>query len=443
MNMVRPGDRGWDAARGTFNLVIDQQPEAIAFPADAREVAAVIAGARERGLRVAAQATGHNPGPLGSLRDTVILNTSALTGVTIDAATRRVRVGAATRWEEVTPRLSELGLAALHGSSPDVGIVGYSLGGGIGWLARKHGMQANAVTAIELVTADGHLVRTDPSREPELFWALRGGGGNFGVVTEFVFRLHQVGPQITGGAMAWSAEHAEAVLDAFRVTTDRASSNLTLAAIRRNAPPAPWLPESAHGRPVVMVVACHSGSAEEAAADLAGLRAVGEPLADIVMEKEYVAQQSMLDATQPKGMHYYWKSEFVPGLSDDLLATYHAQFEGLMAPASQVVLFHLAGAPNERPEDDGAFGNREAAFACVVQSMGAPDLPPGENRAWVRSAWEALRPFSTGGNYINFQTDDEPDSRTVDSYRSNYDRLRAAKQRYDPQNLFRVNRNIR
>ena len=183
VRVVHPGDDGWDAARGTFNVLIDQQPEAIAFPADEREVAAVLADARERGLRVALQATGHNPGPLGSLEGTLILNTSALTGGPIDAAARRVRAGAATRWEDVTPGLSELGLAGLHGSSPDVGIVGYSLGGGIGWLARKHGMQTNAVTAIELVTAEGRLVRTDAEHEPDLFWALRGGGGNFGVVT--------------------------------------------------------------------------------------------------------------------------------------------------------------------------------------------------------------------------------------------------------------------
>jgi FAD/FMN-containing dehydrogenase len=173
------------------------------------------------------------------------------------------------------------------------------------------------------------------------------------------------------------------------------------------------------------------------------VRSVGEPLADLIVRKPYVDQQTLLDATQPKGMHYYWKSEFVPGLSDDLLATYHAQFVDQVAPANQIVLFHLAGALNEHSEDDGAVGNRDAGFACVVQSMAAPTVPPEENRAWVRSAWEALRPFSTGGNYVNFQTDDEPDARTSASYRSNYDRLRAAKLRYDPDNVFRVNRNIR
>ncbi len=209
--VVHPGDDDWDAARGTFNVLIDQQPEAIAFPANEREVAAVLADARERGLRVAVQATGHNPGPLGSLEGTLILNTSALTGVSIDAGARRVRVGAATRWEAVTPGLSELGLAGLHGSSPDVGIVGYSLGGGIGWLARKHGMQTNAVTAIELVTAEGRLVRTDAEHEPDLFWALRGGNGNYGVVTAIEFAVLPV-PELYAGALFFPVEQIADVL---------------------------------------------------------------------------------------------------------------------------------------------------------------------------------------------------------------------------------------
>jgi hypothetical protein len=252
-----------------------------------------------------------------------------------------------------------------------------------------------------------------------------------------------VGPQVTAGVIAWPAANAEEVLDVFRSITESAPRELTLAAVRRNAPPAPWLPPPSHGTPIVMVVACHSGSPEQAEADLARLRAVGEPLADLIVRKEYVAQQTLLDATQPAGMSYYWKSEWLPGLSDDLLRTYHQQFVGLEAPANQIVLFHLAGALNERPEDDGAVGSRDAAFACVVQSMTAPDVSPDANRAWVRSAWEALRTFSTGANYVNFQTDDEPDARTAASYGSNYERLRAAKRRFDPSNVFRVNRNIR
>jgi Berberine and berberine like len=191
-------------------------------------------------------------------------------------------------------------------------------------------------------------------------------------------------------------------------------------------------------------LACHSGDPDQAAADLEPITSIGEPLANLIQPKEYVAQQSMLDATQPKGMHYYWKSEYVPGLSDGLIAAYQRQFEGLSAPANQIVLFQMDGALNERAADDGAVGNRDASFACVIQSMWAPDSPAGDsNRAWVRNAWEAVRPFSTGGNYINFQTQDEPEDRTLEAFGANYARLKAVKARYDPTNLFRVNRNIR
>ena len=192
------------------------------------------------------------------------------------------------------------------------------------------------------------------------------------------------------------------------------------------------------------MLVCHSGSLEQAQADLAPIKAHGEPLADLIVVKDYVAQQTLLDATQPKGMHYYWKSEFVPGLSDELFAAYNAQFVGLKAPANQMVLFQIDGALNEHPEDDGAMGNREAAFACVIQAMWKPDSGADDaNREWVRNAWQAIKPYSTGGNYVNFQTEDEADERTVASYRDNYARLETIKAKYDPSNVFRVNRNIR
>src|SRR4051794_30691794 len=212
--LVQQGDPDWDAARGAFNLLVDQRPDAIALPEDEREVAAAVAEAARRDLRVAPQSPAHNAGPLGSLEGTLLLNTSRLTSVVIDQDARRVRVGTAIRWQDIVPRLSELGLAALHGSSPDVGIAGYSLGGGVGWLARKHGMQANAVTAIEIVTADGHLVRTDATHEPDLFWALRGGGGNFGIVTAIEFAVLPVA-EVYSGALFFPIERLAEILHAW------------------------------------------------------------------------------------------------------------------------------------------------------------------------------------------------------------------------------------
>lgn len=263
------------------------------------------------------------------------------------------------------------------------------------------------------------------------------------MVTEFVFRLHEIGPEVTAGLIAWSADEAEGVNDLFKRVTASAPRELTLAMLMRNAPPAPWLDGEHHGKPMVAFVVCHTGSPEQAESDLAEVRAFGEPWADLIQIKEYAGQQSMLDATQPKGMNYYWKSEFLPGLSDELLAEYRAQFVGLEAPANQIVLFHLEGALGGFDEDDGAAGNRDAAFACVIQSMWPEGGPADANRGWVRSAWNTLKKYSTGGNYINFQTDDESDERTAESYRENLSRLALVKAQYDPENLFRVNRNIK
>lgn len=441
--LALPGDDAYTAATTIWNGMITRRPAAVVRAASVQDVVRTVRAAAADGTELAIRGGGHNIAGLALSDGGLTLDMSGFRDVTVDADARIARVGAGALLADADRATLAHGLAAPFGFVSLTGVAGLTLGGGFGYLTRRFGWTVDSLTEVEIVMADGTIRRASATEEPELFWALRGGGGNFGVVTEFAFRLHEVDPQITGGVIAWSADHAEEVLNVFRSTTERASRNLTLAAVRRNAPPAPWLPESAHGKPVVMVVVCHSGTAEEADAELAELRGVATPLADLIMRKPYVEQQTLLDATQPSGMHYYWKSEFVPELSDELLATYHAQFVGQKAPANQITLFHLAGALNERAEDDGAVGNRDAGFACVTQSMAAPTVAPEENRAWVRSAWEALRAFSTGGNYVNFQTDDEPADRTAASYRSNYERLLAAKRRYDPDNVFRVNRNIR
>jgi FAD/FMN-containing dehydrogenase len=354
------------------------------------------------------------------------------------------RVGPGCTLGDVDQQTQTHGLAATLGFVSATGVAGLTVGGGFGYLSRRFGWTVDDLEEVEIVTADGEERRASRSVNEDLFWALRGGGGNFGVVTEFVFRLHEVGPKVTAGIIAWPAAEADGVLDVFRRVAESSPRELTSVVLRRNAPPAPWLPQEAHGTPIIAIVVCHSGDLDQAQSDLAPIKAYGEPLADLIQVKDYVAQQTMLDATQPKGMHYYWKSEFVPGLSDGLFATYNEHFAGLKAPANQIVLFQVGGAPNDHPEDDGAVGNRDAAFACVIQSMWAPDSGAGDsNREWVRSAWNALKEYSTGGNYINFQTADESDDRTAEAYRANYERLASIKARYDPTNLFRVNRNIR
>ena len=438
-----PGDDGFDQSTLIWNGMIDKTPGAVVQVASVDDVVTVVQFVRQRGLELSIKGGGHNIAGLALTDGGVTLDMSGLRHVEVDVAAGTAAVQPGCTLADVDRATQEYGLATTLGFVSETGVAGLTLGGGFGYLTRQHGWTVDDLLEVEMVTADGEVIRASRSSNEDLFWALRGGGGNFGVVTEFVFKLHQVGPEITGGLIAWSAEEAEAVTELFDRMTQKAPRELTLAMLMRNAPPAPWLDESHHGKPMIAFVVCHSGDLAQAELDLAEIRAFGEPWADLIQVKEYAAQQSMLDATQPKGMNYYWKSEFVPELSSELLADYRAQFEGLEAPANQIVLFHLEGALSEFAEDDGSVGNRDAAFACVVQSMWPEGGPAEMNQRWVRSAWSAMRKYSTGGNYINFQTSDEPDERTSESYRGNLERLASIKASYDPENLFRVNRNIK
>jgi FAD/FMN-containing dehydrogenase len=442
--LLHPDDDGFAEATQIWNAMIGIKPGLVVRPLTTQDVVTAVNFARDNGIQLSIKGGGHNIAGLALSDGGLTMDMSAMRDVAVNSTNRTARVGPGCTLADVDQQTQAHGLATTLGFVSATGVAGLTLGGGFGYLSRRFGWTVDDLDEVEVVTADGEVLRASRTVNEDLFWALRGGGGNFGVVTEFVFRLHEVGPQVTAGIIAWPASQADGVLDVFRQVAESSPRELTSVVLRRNAPPAPWLPAEAHGKPMIAVVVCHSGDLEQAQSDLAPIKGYGEPLADLIQVKDYVAQQSMLDATQPKGMHYYWKSEFVPGLSDELFATYNEQFEGLSAPANQIVLFQVGGALNERPEDDGAVGNRDAAFACVIQSMWAPDSGAGEaNRQWVRSAWTALKAYSTGGNYVNFQTADEADERTVESYRGNYERLSSVKARYDPTNLFRVNRNIK
>jgi len=442
--LLFPGDERFSEAILLWNGMINKQPAVVVRPRTTQDVVETVNLVRDNELQLSIKGGGHNIAGLALSDGGITLDMSAMRAVEVDVAAALVRVGPGCNLGDVDQVTQEHGLATTLGFVSATGVAGLTLGGGFGYLTRRFGWTVDDLEEVEIVTADGQLRRASRTENEDLFWALRGGGGNFGVATEFVLRLHAVGPKVTAGLIAWPATEAEAVLQLYRRTVESAPRELTTVVLRRNAPPAPWLPETAHGTPIIVIVVCHSGTMEQAQVDLAAIRSHGEPLADLIQVRDYTAQQTLLDATQPKGMHYYWKSEFLPALSDDLFDTYNAQFVGLKAPANQIVLFQIGGALNDHPEDDGAMGNRDAAFACVVQAMWRGEDPTGDaNRDWVRSAWRALKPFSTGGNYVNFQTADEADERTVDSYRDNYRRLESVKAKYDPSNLFRVNRNIR
>lgn len=440
--LLMPGEGGFAEATLIWNGMIKKTPALVVQARSVKDVVKTVEFARDNDLELSIKGGGHNIAGLALSDGGVTLEFSLMRTVDVNVPAGTVTVQPGCTLGDVDRATQEYGLATTLGFVSETGVAGLTLGGGFGYLTRQFGWTVDDLVEVELVTAAGDIVRASRTENEDLFWALRGGGGNFGVATEFVFKTHEIGPEVTAGLIAWSARDAEEVTAMFRRVTESAPREMTVAMLMRNAPPAPWLVEENHGKPMIGLVVCHTGSSEDAERDLAEIRGLGEPWADLIQVKEYTAQQSMLDATQPKGMHYYWKSEFVSDVSSELLADYRAQFEGLEAPANQMVLFHIGGALAGFAEDDGAVGNRDAAFACVIQAMWPEGGPEEANKDWVRAAWQAMKKYSTGGNYINFQTADETDDRTSESYRGNLTRLAEVKARYDPENLFRVNRNI-
>ena len=441
---VLPADPRFDEATLIWNGLIDKKPALVIQPDNTADVVSTVDLARDHGLLLSIKGGGHNISGLALADRGVTLDMSRMNEVRVDANRRVVHAGPGCLLGDVDRATQEHGLVTTLGFVSQTGLAGLTLGGGFGYLTRRFGFTVDELIEVEIVTADGQVRRSNRETEPDLFWAIRGGGGNFGVVTEFTYRLHEVGPDIVGGLIAWPAQdHAQDVLGLYQELTASAPRELTLVITMRLAPPAPFIPETWHGKPMIAIVACHSGDPAQALEDLAPIKGLGHPIADLIVPKTYVEQQSMLDATQPKGANYYWKTEFVAELSDDFLPVFVDIGSAIESPMSQMMMFHLEGAVNEHAEDDGAVGNRDATYVTgAAGAWPAGNLDGDRYQEWVRQSWEKISPFSTGGNYINFQTVDDDISRIESSYRANYQRLQNVKARYDPGNLFRVNRNL-
>jgi hypothetical protein len=442
--LLRAGDEGWNEAVLIWNGMVAKTPALVFQPTSARDVAAAVDFAREHGVLTSIKGGGHNIAGTAIAERGLMLDMCRMSEVLVDPHKKLAYVGSGCRLKDVDRATQRHRLATVLGFVSEVGVAGLTLGGGLGYLTRRFGWTVDNLEEVEMVTADGQVRVANRNQNADLFWALRGGGGNFGVVTRFTFRLHEVGPTVYGGLIAWPFDRADEVLRAYQEITTSAPRELTVWMIFLLAPPAPFVPEQWRGRRICAMAVCYSGDLGAADEVLGPIRALGDPVIDLLAEQPYTELQSYLDDTEPKGSHYYWKTEYLPRLSDDLLSTVRELFADCPIPEAQLGFLHLEGALNERDTADGAVGNRNARFAIGANAMWEPGEPNADQfRQWIRSAGEQLAPFSTGSSYINFQTADEAEERVQATYGANFHRLVEVKKKYDPENLFRVNRNIR
>jgi FAD/FMN-containing dehydrogenase len=439
--LLRPGDDGYEQARALWNGAIDPRPGVIARCQGPADVLAAVRHAGAEGLLLAVRGGGHNVAGTASCDGGLVLDLSPMKGVQVDPGGRTAWAQPGLLWGELDHETQAFGLATTGGIVTHTGIAGLTLGGGIGWLMRKHGLTCDNLLAVDLVTADGRLLRASEREHQELFWGLRGGGGNFGVVTAFQYRLHPVGPTVLAGPVLFAADHAGELLRWYREFAEDAPDELTTVVNLRYAPPLPLIPERLHGVPVVTVVPCWAGPLDRGERVLEPLRRHRRVLLDLVTPKPYLAHQTTFDATVPHGLHYAWRSEYLAALDDQAIEVLLAHAWESRSPRSYTIMFQLGGAVARVPDDATAFSGRAAGFAVNVNGVALPE-EHAEQSAWAHRFGRALHPLSAGV-YMNF-LDEEGQDRVRAAYGpEKYGRLVALKDAWDPGNLFRRNQNIR
>jgi FAD/FMN-containing dehydrogenase len=440
--IVRPGDPGYDEARKVWNGSIQRNPAVVVRPTGTSDVIAAVAFAREHKLELAIRGGSHSIAGFSTTDGGMVVDLSRMKGIRIDPQKRRAHVQGGVLWKDLDKETQEFGLAVTGGLISSTGVAGFTLGGGIGWIQRKHGLACDNLKSADVVTVDGSFVHVSESENSELFWALRGGGGNFGIVTSFEFELHPVGPEVMAGLMFFPGERAKEILTFYRDFYEQASNEVTLAAVLRLAPPAPFLPEEFHGKPIIALAGMHAGSLEQAAEDLRSVKELTEPIADLMTPRTYVQMQTLLDASWQPGFQNYWKAEYLKGLPDAAIDVLVAHLATITSSLSDFKIPYLGGAISDVPESDTAYGHRDAPMILNINSRWTDASDADRHIAWTRDLWEAMQPYSGGGTYTNFTSVDDQD-RTPDSYgEAKYRRLSELKRRYDPENVLHLNQNI-
>jgi FAD/FMN-containing dehydrogenase len=437
-----PGDAGYDEARTIWNAMIDKRPGAVVRAAGASDVIRTVRLAAQHRLLLSVRGGGHNIAGSAVCDGGLMLDLSRMTSVRVDPKAHTVRVEPGARLADLDKETQAFGLATPVGINSTTGVAGLTLGGGFGWLSRKLGLTVDNLLSADVVTAEGVLVRASETDNPDLFWAIRGGGGNFGVVTSFELKLHPVGPEVIAGLIVHPLSAAKDVLNEYRRLVANAPDDLCCWAVLRKAPPLPFLAPEVHGTEVIVLALCCAGDPDSGAKAVAPFKAIGKPIADVVGPAPFAAWQMAFDPLLTPGERNYWKSHDFLELSDGLIDAVIDAVQTLPSPQCEIFIASLGGAINRVPSAATAYPHRDVNFVMNVHTRWSS---PSEDKAciaWARGFYDAAAPFATGGVYVNFMPDDEAQRVRSGAYGANYDRLAKLKAKYDPKNLFRTNQNV-
>ena len=441
-DVLTPESFAYDECRAVWNAMIDRRPAVIARCRGAEDVMHAVRWARDRDALVAVRGGGHNIAGKAVCDGGLMIDLSPMCSVHVDRAARTARVEPGCTLADMDHATQAFGLATPLGINSTTGVAGLTLGGGFGWLSRKHGMTVDNLLSADVVTADGRLHRASEGEAPDLFWAIRGGGGNFGVVTSFEFRLHPVGPEVLAGLVVHPMDDAEDLLRFYRAFTARLGNETAVWAVLRKAPPLPFLPPEWHGREVVVLACFHAGHMGEGERALEPLRAWGRPIADVVGPQPYAAWQQAFDPLLAPGARNYWKSHDFAELSDAMIDTVAEAARRLPTDETEIFIGQVGGAVRQVPPDAMAYPARDIAYVMNVHTRWQGRSDDERCVEWARDFFAASAPYATGSVYVNFLSEDEAD-RVPAAYGANQERLARIKERYDPDNLFQVNQNIR
>jgi len=440
-NLCAPGEDGFDAARTIWNAMIDRSPDMAVRCLGAADVMAAVSFANAHDLDIAVRGGGHNIAGSAVADGGLLIDLSLMRSVRVDPAARRAHVGPGATLGDVDKETQAFGLAVPTGINSTTGIAGLTLGGGFGWLTRAYGMTIDNLVSVDVVTAAGELVHASAGENPDLFWAIRGGGGNFGIVTSFEFALHPVGPQVFSGLIVHPFDKAPELLKGYRQVVKETPDELTIWVVMRKAPPLPFLPEEWHGREVLVFAACYAGAMADGEKAAAPLRALGEPIADVLGPHPFTGWQAAFDPLLTPGARNYWKSHDFADISDEAIGVITGAVGHLPGPECEIFIAQVGGAMARVAPDATAYPNRDAHFIMNVHTRWREPAEDAKCISWARDLFSRAAPYATGSAYVNFIPEDEPD-RTEKVYGANYKRLAEVKKRWDPGNRFHRNQNI-